>query len=166
MILVSRNTLYAGTKRKIFEIFGDYSICRSRYMPVTDCRAAHAIFEKSPTWWHGESGLPCSPGYKKCRNERFRPRAFQKIKNYQNRVGENFSVIEIKFEFLKIFKIFEIFENFRTSISAYWAQNCLGFGKMLQNAKKFFQLYSFSFEMSLIRFSMPKVNKICNCQKI
>ena len=37
MILVSRNTLYAGTKRKIFEFFGDYSICRSRYMPVTDC---------------------------------------------------------------------------------------------------------------------------------
>ena len=75
-----------------------------------------SIFEKSVTWWDSESGVPGTCGYKKCRNERFRPRAFQKIKNYQNRPGENFSVTP---QSLGFFENFQNVRIFRTWISSY-----------------------------------------------
>ena len=68
-----------------------------------------SIFEKSVTWWGSESGVPGTCGYKKCRNERFRPKAFQKIKNYQNRPGENFSVTRQSLEFFVFFRKSRIF---------------------------------------------------------
>ena len=41
--------------------------------------------EKSRYWWWPQSAVTDLYGKEKPRNERFRHRAFQKIKNYQNR---------------------------------------------------------------------------------
>ena len=87
----SRDSKFSFAMKLNFGLFSrpiSIKICAGKYQIImTDSDSLVVglltrIFEKSPTWWCSEGGVPRAPGYKKPRNERFRPRAFQKIKNY------------------------------------------------------------------------------------